>query len=136
MSKKPANNNLPSLQELQQLQRNLPKLPDSMDPQKKRLIYGLLAVFAVIVLIIGLVYVSKNGVDGLLGSDTTTSATDEETTVATETLAEVKNPYKAVDPDRARTGSGNRKERAGVPAGEGSRLEGWLLSRPVRSRLG
>ena len=72
MSKKPANNNLPSLQELQQLQRNLPKLPDSMDPQKKRLIYGLLAVFAVIVLIIGLVYVSKNGVDGLLGSDTTT----------------------------------------------------------------
>ena len=66
MSKKPANNNLSSLQELQQLQRNLPKLPDSMDPQKKRLIYGLLAVFAVIVLIIGLVYVSKNGVDGLL----------------------------------------------------------------------
>ncbi len=54
MSKKPANNNLPSLQELQQLQRNLPKLPDSMDPQKKRLIYGLLAVFAMIVLIIGL----------------------------------------------------------------------------------
>ena len=38
MSKKPANNNLSSLQELQQLQRNLPKLPDSMDPQKKRLI--------------------------------------------------------------------------------------------------
>lgn len=86
MSKKPANNNLPSLQELQQLQRNLPKLPDSMDPQKKRLIYGLLAVFAVIVLIIGLVYVSKNGVDGLLGSDKTTSATDdEETNVQTET---------------------------------------------------
>ena len=80
MSKKPANNNLSSLQELQQLQRNLPKLPDSMDPQKKRLIYGLLAVFAVIVLIIGLVYVSKNGVDGLLGSDTTTSATDDEET--------------------------------------------------------
>ena len=80
MSKKPANNNLPSLQELQQLQRNLPKLPDSMDPQKKRLIYGLLAVFAVIVLIIGLVYVSKNGVDGLLGSDKTTSATDDEET--------------------------------------------------------
>ena len=102
MSKKPANNNLPSLQELQQLQRNLPKLPDSMDPQKKRLIYGLLAVFAVIVLIIGLVYVSKNGVDGLLGSDKTTSATDdEETNVQTETLAEVKNPYKAVDPATA-----------------------------------
>ena len=102
MSKKPANNNMPSLQELQQLQRNLPKLPDSMDPQKKRLIYGLLAVFAVIVLIIGLVYVSKNGVDGLLGSDTTTSATDdEETNVQTETLAEVKNPYKAVDPATA-----------------------------------
>ena len=102
MSKKPANNNLPSLQELQQLQRNLPKLPDSMDPQKKRLIYGLLALFAVIVLIIGLVYVSKNGVDGLLGSDTTTSATDEEETdVQTETLAEVKNPYKAVDPATA-----------------------------------
>ncbi len=102
MSKKPANNNLPSLQELQQLQRNLPKLPDSMDPQKKRLIYGLLAVFAVIVLIIGLVYVSKNGVDGLLGSDTTTSATDEEeSNVPTETLAEVKNPYKAVDPATA-----------------------------------
>ena len=75
MSKKPANNNLPSLQELQQLQRNLPKLPDSMDPQKKRLIYGLLAVFAVIVLIIGLVYVSKNGVDGLLGTDKSTSST-------------------------------------------------------------
>ena len=73
-----------------------------MDPQKKRLIYGLLAVLAVIVLIIGLVYVSKNGVDGLLGSDATTSATDEEeTTVATETLAEVKNPYKAVDPATA-----------------------------------
>ena len=102
MSKKPANNNLPSLQELQQLQRNLPKLPDSMDPQKKRLIYGLLAVFAVIVLIIGLVYASKNGVDGLLGSDKTTSATDdEETNVQTETLAEVKNPYKAVDPATA-----------------------------------
>lgn len=102
MSKKPANNNLPSLQELQQLQRNLPKLPDSMDPQKKRLIYGLLAVFAVIVLIIGLVYVSKNGVDGLLGSDTTTSATDEEeSNVPTETLDEVKNPYKAVDPATA-----------------------------------
>ena len=95
MSKKPANNNLPSLQELQQLQRNLPKLPDSMDPQKKRLIYGLLAVFAVIVLIIGLVYVSKNGVDGLLGTDKSTSSTtdDEETNVQTETLAEVKNPY-------------------------------------------
>ena len=73
-----------------------------MDPQKKRLIYGLLALFAVIVLIIGLVYVSKNGVDGLLGSDTTTSATDdEETNVQTETLAEVKNPYKAVDPATA-----------------------------------
>ena len=103
MSKKPANNNLPSLQELQQLQRNLPKLPDSMDPQKKRLIYGLLAVFAVIVLIIGLVYVSKNGVDGLLGTDKSTSSTadDEEANVATETLAEVKNPYKAVDPATA-----------------------------------
>lgn len=102
MSKKPANNNLPSLQELQQLQRNLPKLPDSMDPQKKRLIYGLLAVLAVIVLIIGLVYVSKNGVDGLLGSDKSTSATDEEeSNVQTETLDEVKNPYKAVDPATA-----------------------------------
>ena len=99
MSKKPINSNdLPTLQDLQRIQRNLPKLPDSMDPQKKRLIYGLLAVFAVILLIIGLVYVSKNGVDGMLGSEATTSATDEgETTVATETLAEVKNPYKAVD---------------------------------------
>ena len=57
-----------------------------MDPQKKRLIYGLLAVFAVIVLIIGLVYVSKNGVDGLLGTDKSTSSTtdDEETNVQTE----------------------------------------------------
>ena len=103
MSKKPINSNdLPTLQDLQRIQRNLPKLPDSMDPQKKRLIYGLLAVFAVIVLIIALVYVSKNGVDGLLGSDKTTSATDnEETNVQTETLAEVKNPYNAVDPATA-----------------------------------
>ena len=75
VSKKPiSSNDLPTLQDLQRIQRNLPKLPDSMDPQKKRLIYGLLAVFAMIVLIIGLVYVSKNGVDGLLGSDKTTSA--------------------------------------------------------------
>lgn len=104
VSKKPANNNnLPSLQELQQIQRNLPKLPDDMDPKKKRLIYGLLTILAIIALIFGTIYVNKNGTDGLFGSeDTTSSAEDEEASdVPTETLAEVKNPYKAVDPATA-----------------------------------
>ena len=89
-------NDLPSLQDLQRIQRNLPKLPESMDPRKKRLIYGLLALLAVILLVVGMIYVSKHGTGGLFGSESSTS-----TNVATETLSEVKNPYKAVDPATA-----------------------------------
>lgn len=95
-------NDLPSLQDLQRIQRNLPKLPESMDPRKKRLIYGLLALLAVILLVVGMIYVSKHGTGGLFGSESSTSTTDDDdANVATETLSEVKNPYKAVDPATA-----------------------------------
>ena len=95
-------NDLPTLQDLQRIQRNLPRLPESMDPQKKRLIYGLLAFLAIILLIVGMIYVSKHGEGGLFGSESSTSATDDDdANVATETLSEVKNPYKAVDPATA-----------------------------------
>ena len=95
-------NDLPTLQDLQRIQRNLPRLPESMDPQKKRLIYGLLALLAIILLIVGMIYVSKHGEGGLFGSESSTSATaDDDANVATETLSEVKNPYKAVDPATA-----------------------------------
>ena len=95
-------NDLPSLQDLQRIQRNLPKLPESMDPRKKRLIYGLLALLAVILLVVGMIYVSKHGTGGLFGSESSTSTTDDDdANVATETLSEVKNPYKAVEPATA-----------------------------------
>ena len=87
-------NDLPSLQDLQRIQRNLPKLPESMDPRKKRLIYGLLALLAVILLVVGMIYVSKHGTGGLFGSESSTSTTDDDD-------ANVANPYKAVDPATA-----------------------------------
>ena len=94
-------NDLPSLQDLQRIQRNLPKLPESMDPRKKRLIYGLLALLAVILLVVGMIYVSKHGTGGLFGSESSTSTDDDDANVATETLSAGKNPYKAVDPATA-----------------------------------
>ena len=66
------------------------------------LINGLLALLAVILLVVGMIYVSKHGTGGLFGSESSTSTTDDDdANVATETLSEVKNPYKAVDPATA-----------------------------------
>lgn len=78
--------------------------PQNMDPKKRRIAYTLIAIAVVVLLIIAVIYVGKNGTGGLFGqlpSSSQNAEDEDDPNVKTETLDQVKNPRQGVSPDTA-----------------------------------
>ena len=95
--------------------------------QRKRNLYILIAIVVVLLLVVGVIYMGQRGSGGFGSSQSSSSADADEPNVKTESIDQVKNPYKAVDPSTALAPdlATVKKELSGLPVKDKASKAGY-----------